>query len=110
MNNHYYKKLNKRNDIYLFKIVSLSDKSVTIQININNFRSKDGQVVKRYTLKDDEGKEEDEIGLIKYDIYLENIKEKYYNIIGIGNEIKADVGVTFNSSTIVERLEVVFIC
>ena len=57
MNNHYYKKLNKRNDIYLFKIVSLSDKSVTIQININNFRSKDGQVVKRYTLKDDEGKE-----------------------------------------------------
>ena len=79
MNNHYYKKLNKRNDIYLFKIVSLSDKSVTIQININNFRSKDGQVVKRYTLKDDEGKEEDEIGLIKYDIYLENIKEKYYN-------------------------------
>ena len=30
-------------------------------------------------LKDDEGKEEDEIGLIKYDIYLENIKEKYYN-------------------------------
>ena len=79
MNNHYYKKLNKRNDIYLFKIVSLSDKSVTIQININNFRSKDGQVIKRYTLKDDEGKEEDEIGLIKYDIYLENIKEKYYN-------------------------------
>ena len=79
MNNHYYKKLNKRNDIYLFKIVSLSDKSVTIQININNFWSKDGQVVKRYTLKDDEGKEEDEIGLIKYDIYLENIKEKYYN-------------------------------
>ena len=63
MNNHYYKKLNKRNDIYLFKIVSLSDKSVTIQININNFRSK----------------EEDERGLIKYDIYLENIKEKYYN-------------------------------
>ena len=48
MNNHYYKKLNKRNDIYLFKIVSLSDKSVTIQININNFRSKDGQVIKRY--------------------------------------------------------------
>ena len=79
MNNYYYKKLNKRNDIYLFKIVSLSDKSVTIQININNFWSKDGQVVKRYTLKDDEGKEEDEIGLIKYDIYLENIKEKYYN-------------------------------
>ena len=79
MNNYYYKKLNKRNDIYLFKIVSLSDKSVTIQININNFRSKDGQVIKRYTLKDDEGKEEDEIGLIKYDIYLENIKEKYYN-------------------------------
>ena len=79
MNNHYYKKLNKRNDIYLFKIVSLSDKSITIQININNFKSKDGQVVKRYTLKDDEGKEEDEIGLIKYDIYLENIKEKYYN-------------------------------
>ena len=79
MNNHYYKKLNKRNDIYLFKIVSLSDKSVTIQININNFRSKDGQVIKRYTLKDDEGKEEDEIGLIKYDIHLENIKEKYYN-------------------------------
>ena len=79
MNNHYYKKLNKRNDIYLFKIVSLSDKSITIQININNFWSKDGQVVKRYTLKDDEGKEEDEIGLIKYDIYLENIKEKYYN-------------------------------
>ena len=79
MNNHYYKKLNKRNDIYLFKIVSLSDKSVTIQININNFRSKDGSVIKRYTLKDDEGKEEDEIGLIKYDIYLENIKEKYYN-------------------------------
>ena len=77
MNNHYYKKLNKRNDIYLFKIVS--DKSVTIQININNFRSKDGSVIKRYTLKDDEGKEEDEIGLIKYDIYLENIKEKYYN-------------------------------
>ena len=37
------------------------------------------------------------------------LKEKYYNIIGIGNEIKADVGVTFNSSTIVERLEVVFI-
>ena len=57
MNNHYYKKLNKRNDIYLFKIVSLSDKSITIQININNFWSKDGQVVKRYTLKDDEGKE-----------------------------------------------------
>ena len=79
MNNHYYKKLNKRNDVYLFKIVSLSDKSVTIQININNFRSKDGSVIKRYTLKDDEGKEEDEIGLIKYDIYLENIKEKYYN-------------------------------
>ena len=79
MNNCYYKKLNKRNDIYLFKIVSLSDKSVTIQININNFRSKDGSVIKRYTLKDDEGKEEDEIGLIKYDIYLENIKEKYYN-------------------------------
>ena len=79
MNNHYYKKLNKKNNIYLFKIVSLSDKSVTIQININNFRSKDGQVIKRYTLKDDEGKEEDEIGLIKYDIYLENIKEKYYN-------------------------------
>ena len=79
MNNHYYKKLNKRNDIYLFKIVSLSDKSVTIQININNFRLNDGQVIKRYTLKDDEGKEEDEIGLIKYDIYLENIKEKYYN-------------------------------
>ena len=51
MNNHYYKKLNKRNDIYLFKIVSLSDKSVTIQININNFKSKDGQVLKRYTLK-----------------------------------------------------------
>ena len=74
MNNYYYKKLNKRNDIYLFKIVSLSDKSITIQININNFWSKDGQVVKRYTLKDDEGKEEDEIGLIKYDIYLENIK------------------------------------
>lgn len=79
MNNHYYKKLNKRNDIYLFKIVSLSDKSVTIQININNFRSKNGQVIKRYTLKDDEGKEEDELGLIKYDIYLENIKERYYN-------------------------------
>ena len=79
MNNYYYKKLNKRNDIYLFKIVSLSDKSVTIQININNFRSKDGSVIKRYTLKDDEGKEEDELGLIKYDIYLENIKEKYYN-------------------------------
>ena len=79
MNNHYYKKLNKRNHIYLFKIVSLSDKSVTIQININNFSSKDGSVIKRYTLKDDEGKEEDEIGLIKYDIYLENIKEKYYN-------------------------------
>lgn len=38
------------------------------------------------------------------------LKEKYYNIIYIGNEIKADVGVTFNSSTIVERLEVVFIC
>jgi len=38
------------------------------------------------------------------------LKEKYYNIIDIGNEIKADVGVTFNSSTIVERLEVVFIC
>ena len=36
--------------------------------------------------------------------------EKYCNIINIGNEIKADVGVTFNSSTIVERLEVVFIC
>lgn len=29
------------------------------------------------------------------------LKEKYYNIIDIGNEIKADVGVTFNSSTIV---------
>ena len=28
------------------------------------------------------------------------LKEKYYNIIDIGNEIKADVGVTFNSSTI----------
>ena len=48
MNNHYYKKLNKRNDIYLFKIVSLSDKSVTI-------------LIKRYTLKDEEGKEEDKI-------------------------------------------------
>ena len=36
--------------------------------------------------------------------------EKCCNIINIGNEIKADVGVTFNSSTIVERLEVVFIC
>lgn len=57
MNNHYYKRLNKRNDIYLFKIVSLTDKEiVTIQININNFRSKDGSVIKRYTLKDDEGK------------------------------------------------------
>ena len=37
-------------------------------------------------------------------------QEKCCNIIYIGNEIKADVGVTFNSSTIVERLEVVFIC
>ena len=37
-------------------------------------------------------------------------QEKCCNIIFIGNEIKADVGVTFNSSTIVERLEVVFIC
>ena len=61
------------------KVVGTYVTDVDGQININNFRSKDGSVIKRYTLKDDDGKEEDEIGLIKYDIYLENIKEKYYN-------------------------------
>ena len=35
---------------------------------------------------------------------------KCCNIVVIENEIKADVSVAFNSSTIVERLEVVFIC
>ena len=31
-------------------------------------------------------------------------------LLNIGNEVKADVSVAFDSSTYVERLEVVFIC
>ena len=41
-------------------------------------------------------------------VRLKNVKN-YCIVVLIGNEIKADVSVTFNSSTFVERLEVVFI-
>ena len=77
MNNKYYKYLNRRNNGYLYKIDTMTDKKTTIQINFNNFKSEDGQTIKKYTLKDENGKEEG--GIIKYQVYLENIKEKYYN-------------------------------
>ena len=78
MNNKYYKYLNRRNNGYLYKIDTMTEKKKTIQINFNNFKSEDGQTIKKYTLKDENGKEE-EGGIIKYQVYLENIKEKYYN-------------------------------
>ena len=77
MNNKYYKYLNRRNNGYLYKIDTITEKKTTIQINFNNFKSEDGQTIKKYTLKDENGKEEG--GIIKYQVYLENIKEKYYN-------------------------------
>ena len=77
MNNKYYKYLNRRNNGYLYKIDTMTEKKKTIQINFNNFKSEDGQTIKKYTLKDENGKEEG--GIIKYQVYLENIKEKYYN-------------------------------
>ena len=78
VNNKYYKYLNRRNNGYLYKIDTMTEKKKTIQINFNNFKSEDGQTIKKYTLKDENGKEE-EGGIIKYQVYLENIKEKYYN-------------------------------
>ena len=64
MNNKYYKYLNRRNNGYLYKIDTMTDKKTTIQINFNNFKSEDGQTIKKYTLKDENGKEE-EGGIIK---------------------------------------------
>ena len=59
MNNKYYKYLNRRNNGYLYKIDTMTDKKTTIQINFNNFKSEDGQTIKKYTLKDENGKEEE---------------------------------------------------
>ena len=56
---------------------------------------------------------------INYCNFFENTKicfvslkfiKKCSILLNIGNEVKADVSVAFDSSTYVERLEVVFIC
>ena len=56
---------------------------------------------------------------INYCNFLKNTKicfvrlkfiKKCNILLNIGNEVKADVSVAFDSSTYVERLEVVFIC
>ena len=78
MNRFYYKKLYKKNNKYLYKIVNVYDDAETfIQINIDNFnRTKD--IITEYKMLSTNNFEDEE-SIIKYRVNLALIEEKYYN-------------------------------
>lgn len=79
MNNFNYNNLNKRNNRYLYKLVSISENnSIIIQINLDNFDNGNEEISK-YVLYDVKNDKEDSDSVIKYRVNLALIKKKYYN-------------------------------
>lgn len=76
MNNFNYNDLNKRNNRYLYKLVSISENnSIIIQINLDNLDNGNEEISK-YVLYDVKNDKEDSDSVIKYRVNLALIKKK----------------------------------